>query len=207
MPRPEIALFGTSADPPTAAHQRILEGLALRFDQVAVWAADNPFKPGQTPLEHRQAMLDLLVKQIQGKAANVGLYPELSNWRTRLSVEVARSRWPEANLTLVVGADVVATMSHWYRVQELWPLVKLLIIARSGVPVRAADLAELKAQGARWAIADFTLPQISSTAYRERGNTEGLTPEIVNYIHRQSLYPWANANQIPLPKSLPNPPG
>ena len=39
-----IALFGTSADPPTAGHQKILRWLSEGYDRVAVWAADNPFK-------------------------------------------------------------------------------------------------------------------------------------------------------------------
>lgn len=39
-----VALFGTSADPPTVGHQAILRWLSEHYDQVAVWAADNPFK-------------------------------------------------------------------------------------------------------------------------------------------------------------------
>ena len=39
-----VALFGTSADPPTSGHGAILGWLSQHYDQVAVWAADNPFK-------------------------------------------------------------------------------------------------------------------------------------------------------------------
>ena len=53
----QIALFGTSADPPTSGHQAILLWLSQRFDKVVVWASDNPFKTHQTLLEHRMAML------------------------------------------------------------------------------------------------------------------------------------------------------
>ncbi|WP_421657438.1 adenylyltransferase/cytidyltransferase family protein [Leptothermofonsia sp. ETS-13] len=59
-----IALFGTSADPPTAGHRAILVWLSQRYDCVAVWASDNPFKTHQTPLEHRMAMLQLLINDI-----------------------------------------------------------------------------------------------------------------------------------------------
>ena len=45
----KIALFGTSADPPTAAHQTILQCLADHYDQVAVWASDNPLKKKTNP--------------------------------------------------------------------------------------------------------------------------------------------------------------
>ncbi|MGB3262812.1 MAG: adenylyltransferase/cytidyltransferase family protein, partial [Microcoleus sp.] len=53
----KIALFGTSADPPTAGHKTILSWLSQHFDWVAVWASDNPFKSHSTSLEHRSAML------------------------------------------------------------------------------------------------------------------------------------------------------
>ena len=45
----QIALFGTSADPPSIAHREILRWLCDRYDWVAVWASDNPMKPQQTP--------------------------------------------------------------------------------------------------------------------------------------------------------------
>lgn len=54
MPQPasmNIALFGTSADPPTRGHGKILTWLAQHYDQVAVWAADNPFKQHQASLD------------------------------------------------------------------------------------------------------------------------------------------------------------
>jgi 8-oxo-dGTP diphosphatase len=199
-----LALFGTSADPPTFAHQAILEWLAQQFDQVAVWAADNPFKQGQTLLQHRQAMLGFLVEHLRdslrdGKAkrySNLKLYPELSDWRTLRTIELARQRWPDAELTLVVGADVVPTMLHWHQIQKLLPQVKLLILARPGVPLAEADLAWLKSHGASLTIADFTGPEISSTAYRQQGSTQGLIPAIADYIQHHNLYhsPSSNAS-------------
>ena len=53
-----------SADPPTAGHLVILKWLSEHYDWVAVWAADNPLKSQQTPLSHRAAMLELLIKDI-----------------------------------------------------------------------------------------------------------------------------------------------
>jgi nicotinate (nicotinamide) nucleotide adenylyltransferase len=193
-----LALFGTSADPPTFAHQAILEWLAQQFDQVAVWAADNPFKQGQTPLLHRQAMLGLLIEHLQNQSSNLTLEPELSDWRTLRTVETARQRWPKADLTLVVGTDVIATMLHWYQIQKLLPQVKLLIVARPGVQLVESDLTWLKSQGARLTIADFTGPEISSTAYRQQGSTQGLISAIANYIQQENLYA-ANPSAPALP--------
>ncbi|MEQ8959290.1 MAG: adenylyltransferase/cytidyltransferase family protein, partial [Coleofasciculus sp. C2-GNP5-27] len=72
-----IALFGTSADPPTAAHQTILQWLSKHYDKVAVWASDNPFKSHQTSLEHRKRMLEVLISEIETPRNNIGVHEEL----------------------------------------------------------------------------------------------------------------------------------
>lgn len=182
-----IALFGTSADPPTAGHQSILCWLAKRYDWVAVWAADNPFKSHQTPLQHRAAMLRLLIEDIPS-SQNIGFYPE-SSYRTVETVEKAKERWgADANLTLVVGSDLVSQLPRWYQIEDLLQQVQLLIVQRPGYLVEDADLKQLLSLGANCAIADMTGPDVSSTAYRKHGDTQALTPLIQEYIYREHLY-------------------
>ena len=48
-----VALFGTSADPPTRGHQALLEGLLQLYPTVATGASDNPLKQHGAPLEQR----------------------------------------------------------------------------------------------------------------------------------------------------------
>jgi nicotinate-nucleotide adenylyltransferase len=193
---PQIALFGTSADPPTVAHREILGWLAPQFDRVAVWAADNPFKQDQTPLQHRQTMLQLLVADLQADYPQVQVYPELSDWRTLHTVDRARQHWPSAGLTLVVGTDVLAKLPDWYRVERLLPQVQLLIVQRPDVTPSPQQLNRLRQLGAQITLADFTGPPLSSTALRQHFNTQGLTPTIAAYIQQEKLYPWNS----PLPK-------
>jgi 8-oxo-dGTP diphosphatase len=181
-----IALFGTSADPPTLGHQVVLEWLAQHFDQVAVWASDNPFKGNQTPLAHRQAMLRLLVNEVH--LPQVEHYPSLSDRKTLNTVKEAYQRWPDAQFTLVVGSDVVPTLLHWHRIETLLTLVKILVLPRSGTALIQATVASLRSQGADLAIADFLGPDISSSAYRNTGNPAGLPESISNYIHEHNLY-------------------
>lgn len=184
----KIALFGTSADPPTAGHQAILNWLSQHFDYVAVWASDNPFKSHQTLLEHRSAMLQLLIQDIEPPRHNIGLQPALSSPRTLVTVEQAQKQWPNAELTLTIGADLVAQLPTWYRIKDLLQQVKLLVIPRPGYPLKDNDLAELRQLGAKVAIADITGPAISSTAYREAGQPEALSPTVEAYIHQEQLY-------------------
>lgn len=183
-----VALFGTSADPPTIGHQMVLEWLAHRFDHVAVWAADNPFKEHQTPLVHRQAMMERLVSALQDQFPQIQLYPDLSDPRSINTLKIAHQRWPEAEFTLVVGSDVLLSLKHWYRAEELLSQVRLLVIPRPGAPLSAAMLDSLQQQMASFVIADFTGPDVSSSHYRATGNLAEVTPAVATYIRQQSLY-------------------
>ncbi|AFY34312.1 nicotinate-nucleotide adenylyltransferase [Calothrix sp. PCC 7507] len=184
-----IALFGTSADPPTAGHQVILKWLSERYDWVAVWAADNPFKSHQTPLEHRAAMLRLLIADIDAPQQNVALEQELSSFRTLETIEKAQARWGEdTEYTLVIGSDLLGQLPRWYQVEDLLRQVQLLVVPRPGYAIDESSLEGVQNLGGKIAIASLTGLDISSTAYREHGNAEALTPPIVAYIHQEHLY-------------------
>jgi nicotinate-nucleotide adenylyltransferase len=197
-----IALFGTSADPPTEGHQAILMGLAQQFDEVAVWASDNPFKSHQTPLEHRERMLQLLIDELPQR--NVHLYEELSHPRALITVDRARMHWVNADLTLVVGADLVTELPRWYQVEDLLHQVKLLVVPRPGYDLSEAALTTLRQMGATVTIANLSAPAVSSTAYRESGNLEVVPPPVKAYIHQEQLYKSQHQSQ-PNPCQPKNP--
>lgn len=185
----KIALFGTSADPPTWAHKDILQWLGDRYDRVVVWAADNPFKANQTPLEHRQGMLKLLVNQLKGTHPQIEHHPELSFPYTLYSVDTARQRWPQAEFSLVVGTDILAKLPHWYRVKDLLAQVNLLILQRPGVHISADIWQQVAALSAKMEMADYIGPAVSSTACRQGESSVALIPAIAAYIHQKNLYP------------------
>jgi nicotinate-nucleotide adenylyltransferase len=181
-----IALFGTSADPPTIGHLEILRWLSQRFDQVAVWAADNPFKSGQTELSHRTTMLQQLVEELD--CPNVRVDPTLSHPRTLITVERAKHCFPQAEFTLVVGFDVARQLPTWFRVEELLKQVHLLVMPRSGYALAQADLDRLRELGTEVAIAPITVPGVSSTAYREHHDLNDVPHSVQAYIDREQLY-------------------
>jgi nicotinate-nucleotide adenylyltransferase len=190
-----IALFGTSADPPTLGHQAIVEWLSLNFAQVFVWASNNPFKTHATSLSNRIAMLELMMNDIAPYGGNVRLQPELSFPRTLDTVQQARQLWPQAEFTLVIGSDLVDQLPKWYCVSELLSQVALLVIPRPGYVLGNRDWEALKQLGARMAIADLTGLNTSSTAYRENKDTEGVSPSIAAYIEREQLYTCQDHSQ------------
>lgn len=185
----KIALFGTSADPPTIAHQKIINWLADKFDAVAVWAADNPFKLHGATLEQRSHMLELLIAEMQlplNQKAKV--YRELSSQRTLESLITARSIWPDSEFTLTVGADLITQLPQWYRVSELLNQVELLIVPRTGNQIEPIDLQRLTDLGATILIAPLSTPAISSTTIRTSRSIVGMTPSVATYTQHHHLY-------------------
>lgn len=190
-----IALFGTSADPPTVGHQAILSWLGQHFELVAVWASDNPFKAHQTMLAHREEMLQLLIKGTTQPKQNIALYPQLSDPKALTTVQRARQHWPGAEFGFVVGSDLVSKLFQWYRIEAVVSQVQLVVIPRPGYPLAHQDLQQLRLKGADIAIADFTGPETSSTAYRE-GSSLSLTPGVAAYIDQEGLYACLNTVAI-----------
>lgn len=206
----QIALFGTSADPPTVGHQSIIEWLAGSYDYVAVWASDNPFKHHQSALFERQQMLAILVQDSQQRFEQVGVHPELSYAKTLMTVQQAQQIWPQAELTLVVGSDVVPTLAHWYSVETLFQQVKLLLLGRPDIQIQPSDLAEIERLGARFSIANFQGPPVSSSHYRHTGDINDVPSPIAAYIQQHHLYSWnephPHPDEQPQPLLLTNPP-
>ncbi len=185
-----IALFGTSADPPSIGHQQILQWLDNHYDRVLVWVSDNPFKTHQASLNDRLKMMELTIAAIQTRT--ITIHPEISNPRTIHTLEQAKQLLPHANFSLVIGGDLVAQLPTWYRAQDLLSQVNLLVVPRQGVAIAQADIDRLVNMGTKVAIApeSISIPDVSSSDYRNNGNNSVIIPTVAAYIQRESLYAW-----------------
>ncbi|PSR18366.1 nicotinic acid mononucleotide adenylyltransferase [filamentous cyanobacterium CCP3] len=198
-----IALFGTSADPPHRGHAAILSWLATQFDHVAVWTANNPFKAHQTDLGDRFRMLELLIDELDTPSGRVQVHPELSHMRTVVTLERARQIWPNAQFSLVVGADLVEQLPTWYRAEEIFAVVDILVIPRPGYGLTEAGLADLR-QHTRVTVAAMPAIDVSSSRYRQCDDAPDparapkLTPAVQAYIAQHHLYPCPQNSNEPL---------
>jgi nicotinate-nucleotide adenylyltransferase len=185
-----VALFGTSADPPHVGHQSILNWLAQAFDQVAVWAAENPYKAHQSPLGDRAEMLRLLISTLPD-ANRIGVYQSLSDRYSIHSIARARQIWPQAKFSLVVGADLVSQLPQWYQAAEIFAQVEILVFPRPGYSIQGPALSALQQQAT---VTMANPPQqynIASSRYRtaECGQVpDDLPPVIRDYISEHHLY-------------------
>lgn len=183
----KIALFGTSADPPTIGHQTILHWLSQHYNRVIVWASDNPFKQHQTPLEYRTEMLQLAIADLN--LPNINLHPEVSDRFTINTVNRARKKWGEqTEFSLIIGSDILPQIHNWYKIAELLAKVKVIVIPRLGYGIQVADLESLSDLGGEYAIASLNAPKVSSSTYRLEKNKNFVTSSVRDYIERHDLY-------------------
>jgi nicotinate-nucleotide adenylyltransferase len=159
-----IALFGTSADPPTRGHRALLEALLARYPQVATWASDNPLKEHGAPLVARTALLEALVAAIGDRRLQV--VPELSSPWTVETLARARQRWPEAEPVFVVGSDLLPQIPRWRQAKVWLPDCRLAVVPRRGWPVLPDDLRALERSGARLELLPLEIPASASSALR-----------------------------------------
>lgn len=197
-----IALFGMSADPPHRGHAEVLRWLADHFDYVAVWASDNPFKDHQCPLRDREKMLQLMIDDIPVPSGQIGLHEELSHRHSLTSARQAHTIWPDAELSLVVGSDLVPQLPKWYKAQELFQEVSILVVPRPGYDLSDDALEAVREQGGKSAIADIPKTfDISSTYYRRTDDPDALSQSVRAYIDQHNLYPCAESSREKQPIS------
>lgn len=187
-----IGLLGGSFDPPHTGHLLAAGDAfeALALDRlVFIPAATNPLKIGRvaaTP-EDRLAMARLLVDG----DPRFDVDPiEIERGGLSYMVDTLMAlaaRWPEAELYLLVGADVPQTFAQWRESSKIAGLASVVVMQRTG---EAPNLASMPA-GTR-GLATRRI-DISSTEVRERvaegRSIRGFVPDAVaEYIAAKRLY-------------------
>ncbi|MFM7086892.1 MAG: nicotinate-nucleotide adenylyltransferase [Cyanobium sp.] len=175
-PREPIALFGSSADPPTHGHRALLQGLLRYYPQVATWASDNPLKQHTAPLPLRMALLQALVEAIGDP--RLQLVQELSSPWTVETLERARQLWPGREPVIVIGADLAAQVPRWRQAAQWLQGCRVAIVPRAGWTLQPHSLEQLRQRGARLELLDLVVPASASSGVRQRPDPQLVPQEL-----------------------------
>jgi len=181
-----IALFGTSADPPTLGHEALLNELTRFFPKVITWASDNPDKKHQIPLLKRTQLLRILVKKISHP--KLELIQELSSPRTIHTLKKAFQLWPEANFSFVIGSDLAVQVPKWLNAKSILNKATIAIAMRDGWPISDQQLEEIKKLGGEVDLLPFRIPKSSSSNFRERPQEDLIPKELIPILLEENLY-------------------
>ena len=181
-----IALFGTSADPPTLGHEALLGELTNIFPKVITWASDNPDKKHQIPLLKRSELLRILVKKISNP--KLELVQELSSPRTIHTLKKAFQLWPEASFSFVIGSDLAVQVPKWLNAKSILNKATIAIAMRDGWPISDNQLEDITNLGGEIDLLPFSIPESSSSKFRERPQEVLVPKELVPLLLEENLY-------------------
>jgi nicotinate-nucleotide adenylyltransferase len=199
LPAPErIGILGGTFDPPHVGHLAAAVACreALHLDRLLLVVANHPWQKVEgrviTAAEDRFAMVAAAAEGIDGVEAS---RLEIDRGGPSYTVETVEdliglargAGLPDPDISVVVGADLVASLPTWERADDLRRLVTLVIVSRPGNEgVGDPD-------GWRTARVPGVDVDVSSSRVRallERGRSvAGLVPEpAIRYIGRRGLY-------------------
>ena len=181
-----IALFGTSADPPTLGHEALLGELTNIFPKVITWASDNPDKKHQIPLLKRTQLLRILVKKISHP--KLELVQELSSPRTINTLNKAFQLWPEASFSFVIGSDLAVQVPKWLNAKSILNKATIAIAMRDGWPISDNQLEDITNLGGEIDLLPFSIPESSSSKFREKPQEVLVPKELVPLLLEENLY-------------------
>jgi nicotinate-nucleotide adenylyltransferase len=182
----DLALFGTSADPPTQGHRTLLAGLAGHYPLVVTWASDNPLKRHAAPLTVRRALLQAVVDGLA--LPGLRLDQRLSHRYTLTSLEQASVLYPDHRLVVVVGSDLLPQIPGWHAAAELLRQCRLAVVPRQGFPVTEEAVARLEALGGTVEPLPLTIPDAASSRVRAHPDPELVPPELRATLQERNLY-------------------
>ena len=185
-----IALFGTSADPPTLGHKALLSELTKIFPRVITWASDNPDKKHQIPLLKRTQLLRILVKKISHP--KLELVQELSSPRTIHTLKKAFQLWPESSFSFVIGSDLAVQIPKWLNAKSILNKATIAIAMRDGWPISDQQIEEIKKLGGEIDLLPFQIPESSSSKFRKRPQEDLVPQELVPLLIEENLYGLAD---------------
>lgn len=196
----KIVLYGGTFNPPHTGHMAaaMTAWKCLSPDKL-IWmpSGDPPHKqlpPGSPSVMHRLEMCRLMTLGTPGFEVS-SLEVQLGLKYTFDTAEALRAASPDAEITLLVGGDMLLTLDAWHRAYDLLARYPVAALVRAGGTIREVAekaLALRKAFGARIVLLPHDPVDISSSDLRGmliRGEgREYLTKEVFDHIIVHGLY-------------------
>lgn len=183
-------MLGGTFDPIHVGHvvAAVESRCALRLDRVLLVVAGDPWqKRGRVTASPRDRveMARAAIDDVEGLEVST---VEIDQGRASVTADTLEALdAPGRELFLLLGADAVANMHTWRRLDETRELCTLVVVTRAG---ERAD-----APGPDWRVEHVTIPRldVSSTELRERlargRPIDGLVPPaVVREIRARHLY-------------------
>jgi len=181
-----IALFGTSADPPTIGHKKILEELSKIYAFTISYVSNNPKKKHIEDISIRSHLLKTLIEDLNNPKI---LFNQCvsSKWAVE-SIKKCKRIYELTNLDFVIGSDLIKDIFYWKNFDKITDEVSFLVILREGYPVESNTLKMLETYKVKFKISTIKIPNISSSKLRSNFNYSNLPTSLIDIVKKNNLY-------------------
>ena len=181
-----IALFGTSADPPTIGHKKILEELSKIYAFTISYVSNNPNKKHIEDISIRSNLLKTLIKDIDNP--KILFNQSVSSQWTVESIKKCKEIYEFNNLDFVIGSDLIKDIFYWKNFDKIILEVSFFIILREGYPVESNTLKMLETYKVKFKISTIKIPETSSSNFRLNFNCSNLPTSLIDIVKKNNLY-------------------
>ena len=181
-----VALFGTSADPPTIGHQKILEELSKIYELTISYVSDNPQKKHKEDILIRSRLLKTLIEDLENPRIlfNQGISSPWALESIKKCIEIYKLN----NLDFVIGSDLLKDIFFWKNFDKIIKDVSFFIIVREGYPIKSNTIKMLEAYNVNFKISTIKIPNISSSKFRLNFNYSNLPTSLIDIVRKNNLY-------------------
>ena len=181
-----FALFGTSADPPTIGHKKILEELSKIYDFTISYVSNNPSKKHIEDISIRSYLLKTLIKDLDNP--KILFNQRVSSQWAIESIINCKKIYELDNLDFVIGSDLIKDIFCWKNFDKIIKEVSFFIILREGYPVESNTLKMLETYKVKFKISTIKIPNISSSKLRSNFNYSNLPTSLIDIVKKNNLY-------------------
>ena len=181
-----LALFGTSADPPTIGHKKILEELSKIYDLTISYVSNNPNKKHKEDISIRSHLLKTLIEDLDNP--KILFNQRLSSKWALESIKKCKKIYEFNNLDFVIGSDLIKDIFSWKNFDKIIKEVSFFIILREGYPVKSNTIKMLETYKVKFRISTTKIPNISSSKFRLNFNYSNLPTSLIDIVKRNNLY-------------------
>jgi len=181
-----IALFGTSADPPTIGHKKILEELSKIYDFTISYVSNNPTKKHIEDISIRSHLLRTLIEDLDNP--KILFNQSVSSQWAIESIKKCKEIYEFNNLDFVIGSDLIKDIFYWKNFDKIILEVSFFIILREGYPVESNTLKMLETHKVKFKISSIKIPETSSSNFRLNFNCSNLPTSLIDIVKKNNLY-------------------
>ena len=181
-----IALFGTSADPPTIGHKKILEELSKIYAFTISYVSNNPKKKHIEDISIRSHLLKTLIDDLDNP--KILFNQKISSQWAVESIKKCKEIYEFNNLDFVIGSDLIKDIFYWKNFDKIILEVSFFIILREGYPIESNILKMLEIRKVKFKISTIKIPDISSSDFRLNFNCSNLPTSLIDIVKKNNLY-------------------